>query len=100
MKQVNRYRVYGAVTVDVYMEIDAPSIEEALEYAEDNCHIIEYANGTVGIEDDDYNFGDGEITCCCEVEWEEAYSEMVEEDVDDDNMLWNTEEDDEKEDEE
>ena len=97
MKQINRYRVYGTVSVDVCVEVDAPTMEDAIAYAEDNYRMEEYSNGTVGIEDRDYNFSDGEVTCCCEIEWQEDCSELVEEDVEDENEIWNDEEDDEDE---
>ena len=99
MAQINRYRVCGTVMVDVYMEIDAPTLEDAIEYASDNCCIEEYANGTIGVEDGSYNFGEGEVTCGNYVDWDENYSELVEEDVEDDNELWGSDDDEDDEDE-
>ena len=37
----NRYRIYGTVQVDVAVEIEARSLEEAIEYAWDNYRSIE-----------------------------------------------------------
>lgn len=48
---MNRYRIYGTVQVDVCVEIDAPTMEDAFEYAENNFRIEEYCGGTVGCED-------------------------------------------------
>ena len=56
MKQINRYRLCGTVMVDVYIDIDAPTLEDAIEYAENNVAIEEYANGTIGVEDAWNNF--------------------------------------------
>ena len=36
---MNKYRVCGTVSVDVYAEIDAPTLEDAIEYARDNSYI-------------------------------------------------------------
>lgn len=89
----NRYRIYGTVQVDVAVEIEAHSLEEAIEYAWDNYRMEEYTNGTVGCEDGSYEFDDAELTCCCDVEWTEDGFEIVETDIEDD-------EDDEEDDEE
>ena len=37
---MNRYRVCGTVSVDIYAEIDAPTLEDALEYARDKDSTI------------------------------------------------------------
>ena len=94
---MNRYRVCGTVSVDVYAEIDAPTLEDAMAYAENNFHMEEYCNGTVGCEDGNYEFGEAEVTCCCDIDWHEDYSELVEEDVETESDFWDTEEDDEDE---
>ena len=99
MKQINRYRLCGTVMVDVYIDIDAPTLEDAIEYAENNIAIEEYANGTIGVEDGGYNFGDGEITCCDYINWAEDYCECTEEDVEDENEIWNSDNEEEDEDE-
>ena len=41
----------------------------------------EYCNGTVGCEDGGYEFDDAELTCCCDVEWQNDSAELVEENV-------------------
>ena len=61
--------------------------------------IEEYANGTIGVEDGGYNFGDGEITCCDYINWTEDYCECTEEDVEDENEIWNSDDEEEDEDE-
>lgn len=75
---MNRYRVCGTVSVDIYAEIDAPTLEDALEYARDNFRMEEYCNGSIGCEDGGYEFGDAEVTCCCDIDWWDDYSELVE----------------------
>ena len=77
MAQINRYRLCGTVMVDVYIDIDAPTLEDAIEYAENNVAIEEYANGTIGVEDGGYNFGDGEITCCDYIIFELCYKGVI-----------------------
>ena len=94
---MNRYRICGTVSIDVYAEIDAPTFEDAMAYAEDNFRIEEYCNGTVGCEDGTYEFGEAEVTCCCDINWHEDYSELVEEDIETESDFWDTEEDDENE---
>ena len=59
----NRYRIYGTVQVDVMVEIEAHSLEEAMDYAWDNYRMEEYCNGTIGCEDGGYEFDDAELTC-------------------------------------
>lgn len=76
----NRYRLNGIVTADVYVEVIADSMEEAIEYAEDNFKIEEYANGMIGVGDDNYEY-EGEVVCCDTINWYEEYSECEEEDV-------------------
>ena len=86
---MNRYRIYGTVMVDVAVEIDAPTLEDAMEYVTDNYRMEEYANNTVGCEDGGYEFDDAEVTCCCDVEWTEDGCEIVEENVETDVDIWN-----------
>ena len=88
----NRYRIYGTVQVDVAVEIEAHSLEEAIEYAWDNYRMEEYCNGTIGCEDGGYEFDDAELTCCCDIEWTEDGYDIIEENI--------PEDDDEEEDEE
>ena len=76
----NKYKLNGTVTADVYVEVIADSMEEAIEYAEDNFRIEEYANGMIGVEDDNYEY-EGEVVCCDTITWYEEYSECEEEDV-------------------
>ena len=96
---MNRYRICGTVSIDVYAEIDAPTFEDAMAYAEDNFRMEEYCNSTVGCEDGNYEFGEAEVTCCCDIDWHEDCSELVEEDIETESNFWNTEEDDEDENE-
>ena len=93
---MNRYRICGTVSIDVYAEIDAPTLEDAMAYAEDNFRMEEYCNGTVGCEDGNYEFGEAEVACCCDIDWHEDYSELVEEDVETESDFWDTEEDDDE----
>lgn len=95
---MNRYRICGTVSVDIYAEIDANSLEEAMEYAEDNFRMEEYCNGTVGCEDGNYEFSEAEVTCCCDIDWHEEYSDLVEENVEgyDFDDLENEDEDEEE----
>lgn len=92
---MNRYRVCGKVSVDVYVEIDAPTLEDAIEYAENNFHMEEYCGGTIGCEDGNYEFGEGEVTCCCDIDWLDDYSELLEEDVETETTIWDSDEDEE-----
>ena len=91
---MNRYRICGTVSIDVYAEIDAPTLEDAMAYAEDNFRMEEYCNGTVGCEDGGYEFDDAELTCCCDVEWTEDGAEIVEENIEEEDE--EEEEDDEE----
>lgn len=94
---MNRYRVCGTVSVDIYAEIDAPTLEDALEYARDNFRMEEYCNGSVGCEDGGYEFGDAEVTCCCDIDWYDDYSELVEENIETETDIWDSDEDDDEE---
>ena len=96
---MNRYRICGTVSIDVYAEIDAPTLEDAMAYAENNFHMEEYCNGTVGCEDRCYEFGEGEVTCCCDIDWCDDCSELVEEDVETETDIWDVNENEEFENE-
>lgn len=78
---LNKYRIYGTVMVDVATEIDAHSLEEAMDYVRDNYRMEEYCNNTVGCEDGGYEFGEAEITCCCDIDWTEDGFEIIEENI-------------------
>lgn len=75
---MNRYRVRGTATVDIDLFIEADSLEEAMEIADENIDgLTEFADGTVGL---DCEF-EHDIIDNGWVEWCEEYSECVEEDI-------------------
>lgn len=67
------YRVCGATTINVYLDIEADSLEEAIELAEDNANLVEYCDGSLGI----YCDYDGNISENGWFEWYEEYSEEI-----------------------
>lgn len=85
-KTMRKYRLNGTVTLDVYIDVVAESLEQAIEIAEDDVSITEYCGAQVGV---DYWIDGG-----MGIEWNETYSELVEEWEEDD------EEDDDDEEEE
>lgn len=97
MKQINKYRICGTVMVDVTVEVDAPTLEDAINYVEDNYRMEEYANNTVGCEDGGYEFEEAELTCCCDIEWCENYSELIEENVTTYTDIWDDDDNDDDE---
>lgn len=74
-------------------------MEDALEYAENNFRMEEYCGGTVGCEDGSYEFGEGEVTCCCDIDWCDDCTELVEEDVEIETDIWDLDSDEESENE-
>ena len=95
---MNRYRVCGTVSVDIYAYIDAPTLEDAIEYARDNFCMEEYCNGSIGCADSNYEFDDADVTCGCDIDWWEDYSEIAEEDIETETTIWDDEVEDENED--
>lgn len=69
--ELTTYRIVGATTVNIEVEIEAKSLEEAIEIADSTCRIVEYANNTIGVETND---GYGDITENGWIEWSEEYS--------------------------
>ena len=65
---MKKWIVNGVVTVDVYVEVEAETLQEAMEYADSNVGMVTYANETVGA--DDYE-GDAkiEVFCSDNIEW-------------------------------
>lgn len=72
------YNVNGTATIDVNLKIEADSLEEAMELAEDNFRLGEYCDGTIGL-DCEY---DGELVDNGWVEWNEEFSECISKDED------------------
>lgn len=68
------FRINGTTIVDVYVEIEADTLEEAIDKAEDTCRLEEYVNGCVGVENYEYD-----VDMCASgwIEWHEEYSEEV-----------------------
>lgn len=68
-----KFRVNGTTIVDIYVEVEADTLEEAIEKAEDSCTLEEYTNGTMGVESYEYD-----VDVCANgwIEWHEDYSEM------------------------
>ena len=83
---MKKWRLCGCVNVDVYVSVEAETLEEAIEIAEDECRMEEYCNNTVGV---DYwsadAVSDGDVCCSYEIEWEEQYCELEDEWEDDDD---------------
>lgn len=69
-----KFRVNGTTVVDIYVEVEADTLEEAIEKAEDSCSLEEYANGTMGVESYEY---DVDVCATGWIEWNEEYSEEV-----------------------
>ena len=69
---MKKYKVCGATTINIYVEIEANSLEEAIEIADNEVRLTEFADGSIGL-DSDY---EGEIT---ENDWFEWYDEFSEE---------------------
>ena len=44
------FRINGTTIVDVYVEVEAETLEEAIEKADDSCRHEEYTNGTMAVE--------------------------------------------------
>lgn len=71
------FRINGTTIVDVYVEVEAETLEEAIEIADEHYHIEEYCNNTIGVEDNSYELPEGEIVSNGWIEWHEEYSEEV-----------------------
>lgn len=72
---MKKYKVCGTTTVNIYVEIEANSLEEAIEIADNEVGFIEFADGSIGL-DCDY---DGEITNrdWYQFEWYSEFSEEI-----------------------
>ena len=80
MKTMRKWRLNGQVTLDVYVDVVAETLEEAIEIAEDDVSITEYCGAQVGVdyyadEEDEADLVDGGMG----IEWNETYSELKEE---------------------
>ncbi len=45
-----QFRVHGTTVIDIYVTVEAETMEEAIEIAEDNVRMVEYCNETIGAE--------------------------------------------------
>lgn len=68
------FRINGTTIVDVYVEIEAETLEEAIEIADNICTLEEYNGGYVGVDSGGY---DSEMCANGWIEWHEEYSEEV-----------------------
>lgn len=45
-----KFAVYGTMMIDVEVIVEADSLDEAMDYADENVYSEEYCNDTVGLE--------------------------------------------------
>lgn len=75
--ELKTFRINGVVMVDVYVEVVAETLEDAMEIVGDDVFMEEYANETVGADYNADEITDIEIVCSDAIEWHEEYSEEV-----------------------
>lgn len=73
------YNVNGTATIDVNIKIEAESLEEAMEIAEDYFQLNEYCDGTIGGECDGNEI---ELVDNDWIEWHKEFSECISKDED------------------
>ena len=47
------YKVHGKVVMDIYVEVEAEDIEEAIDICESGVGVKEYCDGSIGVESDE-----------------------------------------------
>lgn len=94
-KKVNKYRVRASYICSVYKEVYAEDEWDAVNKAEDTFEgVIEYINDTIGVE------GEGEsIEADGEPMFSTEWIEVLEEDVEDPDAVYDEDDDEEEEDE-
>ena len=75
--ELKTWKVNGVVMVDVYVEVMAETLEEAMQIVDDDVFMEEYANETVGADYNADEINEIELVCCDCIEWHEEYSEEV-----------------------
>lgn len=67
------YNVHGKVYMDIYVEVEAESIEDAIDICEGDISVNEYVNDTVGVEWGDCDIEEVQVAAWGnEIEWEEC----------------------------
>ena len=67
------WRVNGTTTIDVYVEVEAETLEEAIDICYSEVNLAEYCNNTLGVESP----YDAEISENGYIDWSEEWSERV-----------------------
>ena len=67
------WSVHGSVVMDIYAEVEADTIEEAIEICENDVRVTEYCDGTIGVDYNDDCIEDVETDASGNwVSWEEC----------------------------
>ena len=73
-----KFRVNGTTVIDVYVTVEADSLEEAMEKVEDmGFYTEEYCNEAVGVASSEDDYEELEICSTDDITFNEEYSEEV-----------------------
>lgn len=67
------WRVSGETVINVYVEVEAETLEEAIDMCWNEVKLTEYCDGTLGVESP----YDAEISDNGYIDWSEEWSEEV-----------------------
>lgn len=70
-----KWRINGTTVVDIYVEVEADTLEEAIDKADSEYHLEEYCNNTIGCES--YEYGEAEMCATGWIEWNEEFAEQI-----------------------
>lgn len=72
------WRVSGTTVINVYVEVEAETLEEAIDICDSNIGLTEYCDGNIGV--DSYyadEISDVEVSENGYIDWSEEWSERV-----------------------
>ncbi len=72
------WRVSGTTTINVYVEVEAETLEEAIDICDSNINLTEYCDGNIGV--DSYyadEISDVEVSENGYIDWSEEWSKEV-----------------------
>ena len=75
---MKKWRVCGITTINLYVDVEAETLEEAIDIADSDVSLSEYIDGSIGAE---YSEAENvDITENGWFEWQAEYSELIEDD--------------------
>ena len=75
---MRKFRIYGSALVDIDVEVEANTFEEAMAIVDTDVYVQSYVD-SVGIEVTADEIHDYSIDSSCDIEWTEEYSELLDE---------------------